>query len=500
MILAETPRRKLVNQLVTWGHWFALQNIIVAVIIASIFVFSTPLPATFGGIAYLLVTWFSHIAFITFFSFVILVLPLCYVLGNPKVVKGIAALFSALGLALLVFDALLYNKYGTHLSLTAAGNLRDQSQNISGEWQQWLFFVVLVLVWLAFQLIIANALWKRLQRFSKVKVGIPITAVLVSCFVLSHSAHIWADANLYQPIVQQDNMFPLSYPATAKNLMAKYDLLDLQNHQTRRQLQFNQQIQQVNYPSKPVYCAIQPQGKTLLLIQSDQTDWQPGGADLVAQGKHHDLSADPNSRLLSALYGLPQLYLPALQGKQPVLLNLPHAQGLPVLLYANSTVPALQDYQVSLTDLTQQLSSQDAYLAVAFADASTLKQILSEAQGAQVLLQTNNDQGSQLYSNMSIRAQQSSTEDLAATLLSTLGCQSEPAAYSTGQNLLSPSRDWLVSTQGNKVVVLQPDKRIEVKSNGNYKQYDLAQRELDTPLDTNLLAQAIRHLSRFKQN
>mgnify|MGYP000274166089 CR=1 FL=1 len=35
MILTETPRRKLVTQLVTWGHWFALSNMILAIAIAN---------------------------------------------------------------------------------------------------------------------------------------------------------------------------------------------------------------------------------------------------------------------------------------------------------------------------------------------------------------------------------------------------------------------------------------------------------------------------------
>ena len=40
MILAESPRRQRVTKLVNWGHWFALANIIIAIVIASIFVFS----------------------------------------------------------------------------------------------------------------------------------------------------------------------------------------------------------------------------------------------------------------------------------------------------------------------------------------------------------------------------------------------------------------------------------------------------------------------------
>ena len=46
MILAESPRRQRVTKLVNWGHWFALANIVIAIIIASVYVVSSPAPGT----------------------------------------------------------------------------------------------------------------------------------------------------------------------------------------------------------------------------------------------------------------------------------------------------------------------------------------------------------------------------------------------------------------------------------------------------------------------
>ena len=79
----------------------------------------------------------------------------------------------------------------------------------------------------------------------------------------SHAMHVWADANLYQPIVQQDNMFPLSYPATAKTLMARYSLLDIENYQQRKALQFNKTMKGIIYPAEPVYCSVDSTKKFL---------------------------------------------------------------------------------------------------------------------------------------------------------------------------------------------------------------------------------------------
>ena len=197
MILAETPRRKLVTKLVSWGHWFALINIIVAIIIASVFVYSSPLPDTLLGTIYLFSNWFSHIGFLTFFGFVIFILPLCYIIPNARVVKAFSSSIAALGLALLAFDALLYNKYGLHLSMSSAELIRSEATTVIAEfgWQQWGFLLLLFMVWLSFQLIIANALWQRIERVQKYKLAMPISSFFVLCFVSSHAVHVWADAN-----------------------------------------------------------------------------------------------------------------------------------------------------------------------------------------------------------------------------------------------------------------------------------------------------------------
>ena len=66
MILAETPRRKLVTQLVNWGHWFALLNIVIAVTIAAIYILNSPAPGSVIGTIILIHQlvkpyWFSDI-------------------------------------------------------------------------------------------------------------------------------------------------------------------------------------------------------------------------------------------------------------------------------------------------------------------------------------------------------------------------------------------------------------------------------------------------------
>lgn len=507
MILTETPRRKLVTQLVNWGHWFALLNIFIAVIIASVYILNSPSPSTVLGTVYLFSNWFSHIGFLTFFGFVIVVLPLCYLVNSAKVVKVISSILAALALALLAFDALLYNKYGVHLSLNTAELIRNEAQTAMAEfgWQQWGFLLLLFVVWLGFQLVVANALWQRIARLQKRKLGLPISTFFILCFVSSHAMHIWADANLYQPIVQQDNMFPLSYPATAKTLMSRYSLLDLDNYQQRKELQFDQSIQGILYPLEPIYCAVEKNKKVLLLLQVEGES-SVELASLKAVTKHYGLNSSVAAAQLSALFGLPELYHQALGHKRPLLLNLPGKLGLSVAVYSKIAIvhPGITPFIMDWGNFEGQLQNAELNLAVGFVSQQQITDALTPEvlSNYQVLVSSiaKSDSGHTiLLNNITLNDGLYSTEDFAPTVVNLMGCNAPVNTYSTGQNMLAPrNRSWLVSTQGSKVIVLHNDQRIEVMSNGNARVFGLGSgEEMSSPVDTNLLSQAIKRLSAF---
>ncbi|ABG41886.1 membrane-associated hydrolase of alkaline phosphatase superfamily [Paraglaciecola sp. T6c] len=505
MILTETPRRKLVTQLVTWGHWFALSNMILAIAIASVYIFSSPAPETPLGITYLLTNWISHIGFLTFFGFIILILPLCYLVPNARTVKVVSAVLAAVALAMLGFDALLYNKYGVHLSFSTAEMLRSEantSMSLFG-WQRWAFFFLIFIFWLSAQLVIANALWKRVARLQKRKLALPISSFFVVCFVSSHALHIWADANLYHPIVQQDDLFPLSYPATAKTLMSRYDLLDRDNYEQRLELQFDDRISQINYPLSPLYCSVSVQKKVLLLVNTDTQ-----ASTLETTLSHHiPLYADQSSASdsqRSYLFGLPELYHSALSKKTPILLELPAALGLQVGIFANELEAGKQTQKFSQqwSDFEQGVTSAKTNLAIGFVSNEQLSDILATSQvmqDYQVLVVNTTEAGEYaLYSTNTLFADFASSEDLAPTILNLLGCNAPTQNYSTGRDLSKPGRDWLVTTQERMVIVMQDNKRIEVSSNGNSKVYNLlTAKELPDDADTRLLSQAIKRLSSF---
>ncbi|WP_100657418.1 DUF3413 domain-containing protein [Alteromonas flava] len=509
MILAESPRRQRVTKLVNWGHWFALANIVLALIISSIFVFSSPQSGTAIGTVYLFANWFGHVGFLTFCGFVIFILPQCYWVTNPRLVKGSSSVIAAVGLALLALDALIFNRTGFHITLNSAELVRSETQTQLSlfSWQQWGYLALLFVVWLGFQLVIANAIWKRIDRLTRHKVGIPVTSLFVLCFVSSHAMHVWADARLYQPIIKQDNMFPLSYPATAKTLLSRYELLDLESYQQRKQLQFNPELKSVNYPLSSLFCSIDTSQSLALFVQTDDTALPfLDDFDLRRNERFFVTSKDMQSLVETTLFGVPEIYSQSLKDRSPVLFDMAEAFDMPLVIDTDpGLVPQKGKAVVSQDGLRFANTIVGGKIVIVFATGADIEQWLSlpSIRKAHLLIATgyapeSAETSGTLYSTADITDTIASTEDLIPTALNMLGCGASVGLYSTGQNLLAPQRQWLVSTSGDKIILLHGNLRTEVLSNGNYTITDIASgNRSNANLNTDLFSQAIKHLSRF---
>ena len=229
------------SQLLAWGHWFTLANIGLALVISLAYLFADAAPTTAIGSVYMVVTWLSHTAFITFLAFVLTIFPLSLIFPYPRHIRGMASVLATAGMTLLAVDAFVYYNLGYHLNYSALGEILSLFwRNVTNTPAlSTLLVSALILMILAYQLLISNYAWHHLAQLKRLRFGRYISASLVLCFALSHSIHIWADAALEFDITKQDNMLPLSYPTTAKSLLAKNDLLDLEQYEQARQVNVN---------------------------------------------------------------------------------------------------------------------------------------------------------------------------------------------------------------------------------------------------------------------
>ena len=246
MVLFDTKSysKKLLH-LISWSHWFTFFNILAAIALSSYYLFSEAAPTTLFGQVYLITTWISHIAFLTFMSFVLVLFPLTLILPHTKFIRTSGSIIFAIGLLLLILDGFIYSRLGYHLNASSSGQIISLLQDIAKD--NSLFYTIsgsLIILIFGFEFIVSNYAWKHLKQLQKTVFTRFVIFTLVLCFFFSHVSHIWADANLDYDILRQDTALPLSYPATAKTLLTKYGLFNIEDYIERKNspLSFSQAI------------------------------------------------------------------------------------------------------------------------------------------------------------------------------------------------------------------------------------------------------------------
>lgn len=324
----EHPFTSRAQKLLHWGHWFTFLNIFIALLISLTYLTPETTPDTAIGWLYLMTSWIGHTAFLCFICFVVTIFPVSLVFPYQKHVRGIASIIATAGVLLLAIDAYAFNKLGYHI---ASSSMDEITILLSRSWETHktsgtLWFIGLTSAILGYELLISNFTWKRHRSFAMNKRYQWLALPFLSCFIASHLLHIWADAKGNMDITKQDNLFLLSYPMTAKTLLARYDLLDLsalQKHKanglagsnTPVKIHFDasEQCIETPLPDENVAIVIFRDGinpTDMLHIQS--SDYETFDKHLQPTNKE--------DALFSLLYGLPSFY------KERVLNNaqLPH--------------------------------------------------------------------------------------------------------------------------------------------------------------------------------
>ena len=64
--------REETSQRIAWGHWFALFNIVIAILIASRYAFNADWPNTLIGKLYFFISLLGHFSFVVFAFYLLL--------------------------------------------------------------------------------------------------------------------------------------------------------------------------------------------------------------------------------------------------------------------------------------------------------------------------------------------------------------------------------------------------------------------------------------------
>lgn len=216
--------RDATSQKITWGHWFALFNIVLALLISSRYAFNADWPNTLVGKLYFFVSLFGHFSFVVFAAFLLILFPLSFIIKNDRTYRGLSVILATIGQTVLLVDTEVFKQFSLHLSPLVWDLLVNPEEGeLTRKWQ--LLFVPMPLILLA-EMIYSRWCWQKLRSFSRQKWGKYVALFFLVSFTATHLIYAWADMNAYRPITAQKANYPLSHPMTARNFLEKHGFID----------------------------------------------------------------------------------------------------------------------------------------------------------------------------------------------------------------------------------------------------------------------------------
>ncbi|WP_424407329.1 DUF3413 domain-containing protein [Pasteurella sp. PK-2025] len=276
--------REETSRKISWGHWFALFNILWAIAIGSRYAFLIDWPDTLFGKLYFFISLFGHFSFVIFAFYLLVIFPLSFVIKNHRTFRGLTVIFSTLGLTLLIIDAEAFSRFNLHLS-TVVWNLLVNPENgeLSRHWQ--IFFAPMPFILLV-QMLFSRWSWEKLRSLERQKWLKGVGIFFTCSFIATHLIYAWADAFIYRPITMQKSNFPLSYPMTARTFLEKHGFINKAEYSQVIEQQGRADAPKINYPKAPLHY---------------QTAQRPNIVFITISGLRHDAINEKNMPTLSAL-------------------------------------------------------------------------------------------------------------------------------------------------------------------------------------------------------
>lgn len=359
--------RDRVSRLVSWGHWFAFFNGFLAMIIGVRYIETIGAPDSWIGWGYLIISTLGHFSFLAFIVYLVVLFPITLILPYSKILRGLAAVAATISLCILLYDTIIYDDYGLHLSPfvfdIAWADLNALLQGTS--------YIVTPLGLIILELTAANYLWKRIESIRKSNYGYKVVIFIGCCFVSSHLIHIWADAADIQEITRLDDAYPLSYPATARSFMESHGIEKSQTNTAEHHIQSS-----LNYPIAPLQCQTSHHPNMLVIaidgFRADLLDQNTMPfLHQYAQQNHYfsqHLSGGNvhRSGMFSLLYSLQGSYINAndLNYRSPVLTQQLKQQGYALAHFApqmalSHPLAMYQDFESHLQDTDSGIAAAD---------------------------------------------------------------------------------------------------------------------------------------------
>ena len=268
MVTHRQPYREKVSQMVSWGHWFALFNMLLAMVLGSRYLFVADWPTTLAGRVFSYISLVGHFSFLVFSTYLLILFPLTFIVMSQRLMRFLSAILATAGMTLLIIDSEVFTRFHLHLNPVVWELVINPDQNETA--RDWQLMFISVPVILLVEMLFATWSWQKLRSLTRRRhYARPVAWFFFASFIASHVMYIWADANFYRPITMQRANLPLSYPMTARRFLEKHGLLDAQDYQRRLVEQGDPEAVTVQYPLSELRYRDMGAGQNVLLITVD---------------------------------------------------------------------------------------------------------------------------------------------------------------------------------------------------------------------------------------
>jgi uncharacterized protein len=206
------------NLLLRWSGWLLLSTLALQLVIAARYFGVTDFDQGPGSLMFRAAMLVAHF---TVVSAVVLAVVLVLALLRAPVwlVAPLGTALSIATLFALLIDTQVYQLYRFHINAGVLnlllGGAAQETFDFSGSmyFQAAAIAVAIVLVqsvtaWFSWRYVLHNPASRRVAR--------TVTVALLGVVVIFHAVHIWADATANEPLLEQTDVLPLKYAATAK--------------------------------------------------------------------------------------------------------------------------------------------------------------------------------------------------------------------------------------------------------------------------------------------
>lgn len=318
MVTNRQRYREKVSQMVSWGHWFALFNILLATVIGCRYLFVADWPTTLTGRIYSWMSVVGHFSFLVFATYLLILFPLTFIVMSQRLMRFLSAILATVGMTLLLIDSEVFTRFHLHLNPIVWELVINPDQNETA--RDWQLMFISVPVILLIEMLFATWSWQKLRSLTRRRhYAKPVATLFFVSFISSHIMYIWADANFYRPITMQRANLPLSYPMTARRFLEKHGLLDAQEYQRRLVEQGNPEAVSVQYPLSDLRYRDMGRGQNVLLITVDGLNYSryekqmPALAEFANQNvsftQHMSSGNSTDAGIFGLFYGISAGYM-----------------------------------------------------------------------------------------------------------------------------------------------------------------------------------------------